>query len=104
MNYQSGKELDPVFKAAVLKRHNEAIDRNKDFLNRHNIVWDDLEYYAYPQSFSSTSGPSKGPGGQAFTNFTIHAFYDSVTGNAVLYCAGHYQICEEWTPFTRWKE
>ena len=34
----------------------------------------DLQYYAWPETFSSTCGPWPGMGGQAFCTFTIEAW------------------------------
>lgn len=35
---------------------------------------DSLEYYAFPQLFGSTTGPSGGIGGQSMSTFTVHAW------------------------------
>lgn len=45
-----------------------------------------LLYYAWPQTFSSTTGPFGGIGGQAFSIFTIEAYSDG--RDAVLFCKG----------------
>ena len=54
-----------------------------------------LEYWAYPQSFGSTSGPFGGVGGQAFTTFTIEAWVDEYF--ACLFCMGKIvKVTNEW--------
>lgn len=45
-----------------------------------------LLYYAWPQTFSSTTGPFGGIGGQAFSIFTIEAYSDG--RDAILFCSG----------------
>ena len=45
-----------------------------------------LEYYAWPQTFGSTSGPFRGIGGQAMSTFTIEAWADAST--AFIFCNG----------------
>jgi hypothetical protein len=51
-------------------------------------IRDSLSYYAWPETFGSTSGPRGGIGGQAMTTFTIEVW---VSDNATLYlCAGMY--------------
>ena len=47
---------------------------------------DELEYWAWPQVFGSTTGPFGGIGGQAMTTFTIEAWADG--SHAVLFCCG----------------
>ncbi len=59
---------------------------------------DDLEYWAWPQQFSSTAGPFGGVGGQAMTTFTIEAWHDG-RGAAALFCNGRLlKITKEFTP------
>lgn len=47
---------------------------------------EELMYFAWPQTFSSTAGPFPGIGGQAISTFTIEAYSDG--RDAVLYCGG----------------
>lgn len=53
-------------------------------------VWNGtMDYYAYPEVFSSTAGPFRKEGGlagQAFCTFTIEAWVDGMY--AVLFCEG----------------
>lgn len=54
-----------------------------------------LEYFAWPQSFASTSGPFGGIGGQAITTFTLEAWSDG--RNAAIFCNGKFlKIVEEF--------
>jgi hypothetical protein len=51
---------------------------------------ENLEYWAWPQVFASTSGPFRrlgGISGSAMTRFTIEALHDG-GGVAVLFCNG----------------
>lgn len=44
----------------------------------------DLDYYAWPQTYGSTAGPFGGIGGQAMSTFTLEAFENM--GYAVVFC------------------
>ena len=46
----------------------------------------EIMYYAWPQTFSSTTGPFGGFGGQAISTFTIEAYSDG--RDAILICNG----------------
>lgn len=48
----------------------------------------DLDYYAWPQRFSSTAGPFSEIGGQAISTFTVEAWVDAPSGYAALFCKG----------------
>lgn len=61
---------------------------------------EELEYWAWPQTFGSTAGPfpGGGVGGMMMTNFTIEAWHDG-GGNAVLFCDGRIiRITKEFEP------
>lgn len=47
---------------------------------------DDIEFYAWHQTFGSTSGPFGGIGGQAISSFTIEAY--ALGRDAILFCKG----------------
>lgn len=54
---------------------------------RESLNYNNVEYWAYPQTFGNTAGPFNKPGrisGQAFTTFTIEAWVDGKY--AVLFC------------------
>ena len=70
MNYQMKEDL----------REKTAKILGCDFYN--------IEYYAFPEVFSSTAGAFGGIGGQALSTFTTEAFCDAVTGEAVLFQNG----------------
>lgn len=56
---------------------------------------EELEYWAYPQSFGSTSGPFGGIGGQAFTTFTTEAWV--FVNLAVLFCGSKVlRVTDKW--------
>lgn len=68
MNYQSyGKDIDLASQEL-------------------GVASDDVDYYAWPQTFGSTSGPFGGIGGQTISCFTIEAY--AFAGDAVLFCNG----------------
>lgn len=77
MNYQKGL---PDFICQIIK------DKNIEFF--------DYDYYAWPQTFSSTSGPRGGVGGQTMSTFTIEAYsFDSE--KTIYVCAGMYHFAQE---------
>lgn len=45
-----------------------------------------IDYYAWPQMFSSTAGPFGGVGGQVVCTYTIEAYAHG--DEAVIYCNG----------------
>jgi hypothetical protein len=78
---QNRLDTTPAFEAAKI------LETRADF----------LEYYAWPQTFGSTSGPFGGIGGQAITTFTIEAFSDG--RDAVLFCKGRkWKIVRGFSP------
>jgi hypothetical protein len=81
MNYQSDnlQHITSSSAAQMLKRRYFKDDE----ISEVNIL-NDLNYYAWPQVFGSTSGPFGGVGGQAFSTFTIEAW--EFMGCAVLFC------------------
>jgi hypothetical protein len=64
-------------------------------------VPENLEYWAWPQVFASTSGPFRRPGGisgSAMTRYTIEAWHDG-GGAAVLFCNGRVlKLTREFAP------
>lgn len=67
-----------------------------------------IDYYAFPNTFSSTSGPCGGIGGQAMSSFTIEAWACGDSGPTIYVCKGMY--CFDPGPFelfkllNRWKK
>lgn len=59
--------------------------------NRH-VCPDDLDFYAWPQTFSSTAGPHGGIGGSGLTKFTVFAFVEFGVGCCILWCDGIWEI------------
>ncbi len=59
-----------------------------DLLRKNNVRYFELDYYAFPQTFGSTSGPHGGMGGQAISTFTVEAYVCEGTGPTVYTCAG----------------
>lgn len=60
----------------------------------------ELEYWAWPDAFGSTTGPFGGIGGQAMTTFTIEAWTDGYY--AVLFCQGRVlRVVSEFAPQMR---
>jgi len=57
----------------------------------------EILYYVWPQTFSSTSGPFGGIGGQAISTFRMEALSDG--RNAALYCGRRFwKIVESFDP------
>lgn len=65
-----------------------------------NIEYIDIDYYAWPQTFSSTSGPRNSIGGCAMTTFTIEAYVCDGKGPTIYICNGMYFYeYERFNPF-----
>ncbi len=47
---------------------------------------DELLYHAWPEVYGSTAGPFSGCGGQAITTFTMEAWFNEMTGEAIVFC------------------
>ena len=47
-----------------------------------------LEYYAWPEVFGTTSGPFYGIGGASMSTFTIEAWVNESTGECIYFCLG----------------
>ena len=63
---------------------------------------DNLEYWAWPTVFGSTTGPFAGVGGQAMSTFTLEAWHDTWTGKAVIFCQGKIlRVVERFEPMTQ---
>lgn len=59
-----------------------------------------IAYYAWPQTFGSTSGPCGGIGGCAMSTFTVEAWVCDDYGPTVYTCAGMYHFeNERFEPF-----
>jgi len=59
---------------------------------------EDLEYWAWPHVFGSTTGPFGGIGGQTLTTFTVEAWHDG-TGKAVLFSNGRvFKVTDKFIP------
>ena len=80
----------------------------KKILTENNVEYIDIEYFAYPQTFGSTAGPSGVFGGNSMSTFTIEAFVCDSVGPTVFLCAGMYAFKDErFKPFEnikKWKK
>ena len=65
------------------------------------ITADDLDLYAFPQTFCNTIGPHGGIGGSTLTRFTVLAFTHEVTGSFALWCDGKWRVGEKLGSFSR---
>jgi len=66
--------------------------------------FDNLKYYAWPQTCGSTAGPFKGMGGQTICTFTIEAWV-LPNNMALLFCNGRViKIVEDFKPGMRAQE
>lgn len=81
----------------------------RKILSDRNLNPFDFSYYAWPQVFSSTTGPRSGIGGQAMSAFTVEAYVcECGDGTHTVYlCHGMYVVQQgKFTPFERihgWK-
>ena len=67
--------------------HLNRIDPNGK-INRNNI-----SFYAWPQTFGSSSGPHKYVGGQMITPFTVFVFVD-IFEFAMAFCCGKWKFID----------
>ena len=75
-----------------------------EILKGNNVQYMDIAYYAWPETFGSTSGPCGGGGGCAMSTFTIEAWVCDDSGPTVFTCAGMYHFDNErFEPFKRIK-
>jgi hypothetical protein len=69
-----------------------------DELNNRGIDPFDVDYYAWPETFGSTTGPHKGIGGATMTAFTIEAWV--APEGTLYYCSGKIKFVEgKFEPF-----
>jgi len=59
---------------------------------------EELELFAWEQTFANTTGPHGGLGGQALTKATVFVFKD-FKGNYIAYCQGVFKKGKNFTPF-----
>lgn len=90
MNFQLKRGLGQISQKeayeAIVKRLPEEAEQ---------FLPDYMDYYAYPEVFSSTAGPFRGIGGQAMTTFTIEAWVCGKT--AVLFCGDKIiKVTDKW--------
>ena len=72
---------------------------NKIFNNR-KVQFMDIDYYAYPQTFGSTSGPCGGMGGNSISTFTVEAYVCDSVGPTIFVCCGMYMFDDsKFKPF-----
>lgn len=72
-----------------------------DAAQRLDCELQDLEWYSWPETFPSSSGPRMRPGGQTMTTFQVFAFAHPSQKKALKYCAGVWKpwdrnICSPW--------
>jgi hypothetical protein len=64
------------------------------------LRWQELAYCSWPEVFSSTAGPFKGVGGQAFTTFRMEAW--TWEQWAIVFCNGRVVKCCEFQIQAEW--
>jgi len=73
-----------------------------DIFKHHKVQYfsDDFSYYAWPQVFGSTAGPTNGMGGADMCAFTVECWVADGSGPYVCLCAGMYSFQDKrFTPF-----
>ena len=85
-----------IFSDQIQKEIAEVFDKNGI-----EVIESELNYFAWPQLFGSTSGPKGGIGGCALTTMTVHAF--EYAGAAVLVCSGILLFTDRFKPLMRFK-
>jgi len=66
-----------------------------EMMEKKGIKYFDVDYYAFPETFGSTSGPCGGIGGCSMTTFTVEAYVFNGTGPTVYVCSGKYKFKDE---------
>ena len=61
-------------------------------LKGREILFAELDFYAWPQTFGNTAGPSGGIGGCAISTFTVEAYVCDGNGPTVYICNGMYHF------------
>ena len=61
-----------------------------------------VEFYAWPGTFSNTSGPVGGCGGQMMTSFTVFGLHNTLDDSGLLYCCGKWKKIKKFKPFVKW--
>lgn len=65
------------------------------------VPGDELDYFAWEQTFPSTSGPFGGYGGQMVTRMVVEAYAHPFKRNAMLFCCGRpWRLIKEFDPVT----
>lgn len=97
----SGEKIRGVIVDMIEELRKIAYDKLNAYFGNCEREPEDLDFFAWPQMFSSTAGPS-GCGGQMLSKFTIIAFVDS-QNNAAVVCAGKWKIIKgsEFKPLMR---
>ena len=62
----------------------------KDIFKKHGIDPIYIDYYAWPATFPSTTGPRGGIGGQAMCCFTVQVYVSNGGCESVKICDGYY--------------
>jgi len=66
------------------------------------ISVDEIEFFAWPGTFSSTAGPSGGCGGQTISTYTILGFKNVYNDEGILFCCGNWKKVKRFKPFMQW--
>lgn len=71
-----------------------------EIFKKNKIEFYGINYYAWPQTFGSTSGPTQGIGGSAMSTFTVEAFVCDEVGPTIYLCCGMFHFEDEkFKPF-----
>jgi hypothetical protein len=65
------------------------------------MLWQELIYCSWPESFANTSGPFFGIGGQSITTFRMEAWCWEQW--AVIFCNGRFVKCGEFQIQAEWE-
>jgi len=63
-----------------------------DILERAKVKYFGIDYYAFPETFASTTGPHGGIGGASISTFTVEAYVCDGVGPTVYVCDGKYRF------------
>ena len=72
-----------------------------DIFKREGIDCYNFDYYAFPEIFSSTSGPHGGIGGAAMSKFTVEAYVHEDVAT-VYVCSGKFKF-KKGKYIARWR-
>jgi hypothetical protein len=97
--------LEMGSKALLLEAKEEELRQSvMELFEKRGVKPDNIEEYAWPGMFATTSGPNGGIGGAAITYYQIKGYCDQASGSGVLLCCGKIKFVKRFQPLMSWNE